>query len=200
MDLYYTPLSHYARKVRVLLDLYKAPYTLINIKNVAETNLSLFENNPLMKIPVLRHEDEWIIDSDSIAHFIVQALDPSDRYNVLSPTIDDMNFRAILNGIMDAEVKYILAKRTGIPVADYPFFDKALLTISRGLEWIDEWLEQNLNTTTDSSLHYKDIHLICAWEHLEHSNIIELNYPNIKAHISQLAQLDEIASSSPKNI
>lgn len=46
MKLYGTPLSHFARKVRILLDLYQVPYDFVDVGNVAEGDQTTFAGNP----------------------------------------------------------------------------------------------------------------------------------------------------------
>ena len=72
MKLYATPLSHFSRKVRVLMDLYSLPYDLIDIGNVASSDVRDFGNNPMMKVPTLVDDDCWIIESDHIAQYLVE--------------------------------------------------------------------------------------------------------------------------------
>lgn len=127
MKLYFTPRSHFARKVRILLELYAIDYEQVDIGNVADSDKKNFNDNPLMKVPVLLDGEQSIIDSDNIAQYIVKKYDKSDRYEVFTESIFDLNARAILNGIMSEEVKVILAERTYVPIEQYPFFDKALL-------------------------------------------------------------------------
>lgn len=138
LQLYTTPLSHFGRKVRLLLDLYGLPYELFDAGNVAESQPEKFAGNPLMKVPALQDGEIWLIESDHIAAYVVRKHDPSDRLGVLSPDVFDLNARAVLNGIMTEEVKLLLAKRTGVPIENYTFFEKALAAIRQGLNWLEE--------------------------------------------------------------
>lgn len=193
MKLYATPLSHFSRKIRILLDLYKIAYEFVDIKSVIQTDKSVFANNPLMKVPVLIDETNWLIDSDHIAKYVVEKFDPADQFRVNSSTLHELNTRAILNTIMSEEVKLILSRRTGLPTDDYVFFDKCKLTIKNGLDW----LESNYPTLHGKSPGYLEFHLTCLLEHLAYYELVPLNYPNLAKIVDACSANNIISSSSP---
>jgi glutathione S-transferase len=197
MKLFATPRSHFSRKVRILLELYSVPYEFVDVGNVADADLEVFGKNPLMKVPALVDGDSWIIESDHIAKYIVDKFDPNDKYQVKIENVIDLNIRALLNGAMSEEVKIILGKRTSIPINEYSFFDKALASIGHGLDW----LELNYPKVDVECLKYRDIHLICLWEHLDCYKIISLDrYNNLSKAVSQFSNLPEIEKSSPYSL
>lgn len=193
MKLYGTPLSHFTRKVRLLLDHYQAEYELINIGNVAEGNMDTFAGNPLMKVPVLVDGKEWIVDSDNISAYIVNKLDPKDAFRVFAQDVKRKNIRAILNGIMLEEVKCILAKRKGVPVDQYEYFSDSLETISCGLKW----LENHSECFDVNNPSYQEFHLISAWEHLTHYNLVPMEYLKLQEVVQAIASSPVIQKSSP---
>lgn len=67
MQLVATPASHFARKVRLLLDHYGLAYDMVDAGNVAEFSEDKFAGNPLMLVPVLNDGDLTVYDSDHIA-------------------------------------------------------------------------------------------------------------------------------------
>src|SRR5688572_12182471 len=113
MKLYATPLSHFTRKARLLMDLYSVPYAFIDIGGVTGVDASVYAGNPVMKVPTLVDGDTWLIESDHIAGYVVQKADPADRYQVFTRDTFDLNARAVMNGAMTEEVKVILGRRTG---------------------------------------------------------------------------------------
>lgn len=135
MKLYYTPRSHFSRKVRILVAAWDLGVELVDVGNVADTSDIAFGHNPLMKVPALVDEGRLVIDSDHIAQHLVRAHDPDDRFAVLSEDTATLNARAVLNGIMAAEVELILAERTGIAIGRYARFDKMRASILAGLDW-----------------------------------------------------------------
>jgi glutathione S-transferase len=118
MRLYYTPRSHYSRKVRMLMGGLHLATELVNVGNVAESNSALFGENPLMKVPTLVDGDKTIFDSDNIAQYLVRTYDRKDTFQVLTTKIDELNARSVMNGVMAAEVELIMAERTGKPFVD----------------------------------------------------------------------------------
>ena len=197
MKLYYTPLSHFARKVRILIDAFKLDCEYINVGNVAVSDPKVFANNPLMAVPVLVDRDQWIIDSNYIAEYLVRNYNVSDEFKMLTSKPHELNVRAILDGVMANEVKIVIAKRTGVPVDEYSFFEKSRLAIGHGLGW----LEKNAETFSDSILSYKEIHLICSLQHLEKYQLVNLkDYPRLLSVVGGWAADIRIAETDPKNI
>lgn len=132
MRLYATPLSHYSRKVRLLLDHYEVEYDLVSPGDVSGTDAARFGDNPVMKVPVLEDGDTRLLDSDHIAQYVARKYDPADRFGVLTTDPETLNLRAVMNAVMQEEVKLILAARTGLETTEPPFFRKARLAKRTG--------------------------------------------------------------------
>jgi glutathione S-transferase len=196
MKLYASALSHFSRKIKILLDLYAIPYEIIDVGNVAEGEMEKFGNNPLSRVPVLVDGDTWMVDSDHIAQTIVRKHDPTDQYQVLTHDIADLNIRAILNGIMSEEVTMIIARRTSVPTDQYSFFDDALDAIKNGLAWLD----QNADQFDGENPKYKEFHLACAWDHLSYYDLIPMNYERLRGIVSKISENAIIRKSSPQMI
>lgn len=197
-----TPLSHYARKVRILLDSYAAAYEIVDItgSNIALTSSpDQVGNNPLMKVPVLQHGDDWLIESDHIASYLVSHLDKQDRYNVNSRAIFDLNSRAMLNGIMNEELKVIVARRHEVPTENYTYFIKAQNAVSNGLQW----LESNHTKFNTRDPKYGEFHLVCCWDHLKYYDFVPgmgEKFPqlsNIVQEVYESASAETISRSAP---
>ena len=60
--------------------------------------------------------------------------DPIDKYHVMRTKVFDLNTRAILNGLMNEELKVIVAKRQGVPIEQYQYFNKARDAVGNGLD------------------------------------------------------------------
>jgi glutathione S-transferase len=193
MKLYATPLSHFSRKVRTLLDLYSISYEFIDCGNVAQSNTHNFGKNPMMKVPVLVDGDHWIIESDHIALYLVKKYDETDKFQVQTTNSFDLNARAVMNGIMSEEVKLILAERTAVPTKEYSFFSKAYQAIESGLSW----LETNSSHFDPQSPKYREIHLISMWDHLDYYEIVPLEYKNLRKIVSQVSDLPLLKKSHP---
>lgn len=169
-----TPLSHFARKVRVLLDLYQQPYAFEDIGNVAFTKLpSDAGGNPMLRVPVLHIGDDMLIESDHIASYLVDRLDADhDRYEVLSRKLSDLNVRAIINGVMNEEVKLIVAGRHQLETEGVTYFEKSRASMQHGLQWLEQHHRLFL---PEPQPKYRDLHLVCLWDHLAYyGNIVDL--------------------------
>lgn len=193
MKLYATKLSHFSRKVRLLLDHYGLEYEFSDIGNVADADAEIFNGNPLMSIPVMVDEGEWLIDSDNISAYIVRKVDPEDKFQVLTDCNDILNARAVLNGIMANEVKIILAERTGINTKPLVYFQKAESAIKNGLTWLEERAE----LFSVEKPGYIEFHLIALWDHLNYYEIVDLTYPKLRAKTKVLGRYDDILKSAP---
>jgi glutathione S-transferase len=191
IKLYYTPKSHFARKVRILIDAWGLDVELIDVGNVADSKS--FGDNPLMKVPALLDGKQCVIDSDNIAQYLTRKHDSKDQFEVLTTDVDVLNTRAVMNGIMAAEVEILLAKRTGIDISQYKRFDKMVDTINSGLKW----LEQNASIFSSKST-YLGFHLVSLWDHLALYTTVEMNYPKLQACVERLSQLGYVGLSVPR--
>lgn len=196
MQLYATPLSHFSRKVRLLLDHYGLDYTFVDIGQVAEANTAMFAGNPVMKVPVLRDGETWLIESDHIAAYLARTYDPADRFRVLTTDANTLNMRAVLNGIMAEEVKLILAERTGLDTRPHAFFAKARSAVQNGLRWLND----RGDAFNIAQPGYLEFHLVCLWDHLEHYSLVALHeYSRLKAAVTAINHNETVKMSSPAN-
>jgi glutathione S-transferase len=193
MKLHYTPRSHFSRKVRILLDAWQVPVELVDAGNVGDLAPDAFGPNPLMKVPALVDGDKAILDSDHIARYLVRRHDPLDAFGVLTEEVPLLNARAVMNGVMAAEVEVLLARRAGLDTSGLRRFDKILDSIRRGLDWLEA--RADLFPQAPS---YAGFHLTCLWDHLAFYGLIELAHPRLRAHAAHLSQLPYVAASAPK--
>ena len=104
-----------------------------------------------------------------------------------------MNARAIMNGIMTEEVKIILGERTGISIKNYTFFNKSFEAIENGLSW----LEANAANFDRKSPKYREIHLVCLWDHLDYYGVVPMKYQNLEKIVAQISELPLVKQSNP---
>ncbi|MCB9650959.1 MAG: glutathione S-transferase family protein [Deltaproteobacteria bacterium] len=192
MKLYYTPRSHFSRKVRILLDAWSVPALLLDVGNVAERSSEVFGSNPLMRVPTWVDGATWIIDSDHIARYLTPRYDPEDAFGVLTDDVSLLNLRAVMNGVMASEVELILARRTGIDTDAYPRFDKIRSAITQGLDW----LEANAVLFPERPS-YAGFHLTCLWDHLVLYDLVALDHPRLRAIAARMSCLPFVAMSAP---
>lgn len=195
LQIYGTPLSHFTRKVRILLTELGVDFDFVRTTSVLATTPDAYADNPLMRVPTLVDGGTTVIDSDHIARYVVARHDPEDRLGVRTPDADDANRLAVVNGIMSNEVVLILAKRGGVADLDaVAYFRKLKLATSSGLAWLDR--------RTDPSrerFDYVDIATISMWQHLEHYELV----PDLHVHgriaerVARFAARPSVAGTAP---
>jgi glutathione S-transferase len=193
MKLYFTPRSHFSRKVRILLDAWKIDVELLDVGNVADMSGDAFGPNPLMKVPTLIDGASSIIDSDHIAQYLVRRYDPRDTFVVLTSDVELLNARAIMNGVMAAEVEVILARRMGTDTTRHQRFDKILESIRRGLDWLEDHA-----ATFPQFPSYAGFHLTSMWDHLALYGIVELVHPRLQEQVARMSALPYVVASLPR--
>jgi glutathione S-transferase len=191
-----TPLSHFTRKVRILLHELAIPFDFELVRNLLEVDATRYGQNPLMRVPTLIDGDVWLIESDHIARYIVATRAPQDPLNVLTPTAADLNRLAVMNGIMAHDVTLILAARGGLTdVMAHTYFQKLARAITSGLAWLDRELDRERE-----SFDYVDVVTICMWEHLEHYGIVPgiESFQRIAERVARFSQRDSVARTTPR--
>lgn len=190
-----TPLSHFTRKIRILLDELGEGYDMVWVSSVLAASPGAFADNPMMRVPALVCGDDTVYESDHIARYLVARRDPADRLGVRSERALDMNRLAVANGVMAHEVTLLLARRSGLadPSA-VPYFTKLDQAIQRGLEWLDV-----RGGPDDDAFRYPDVAEICMWQHLRHYETIREpdRYPRLAARCERHALRPAVARSAP---
>lgn len=192
-----TPLSHFTRKVRILLAELGVPFTFARAPGVLAAAPASYGGNPLMRVPTLIDGEVTLFESDHIARYVVRRHDPGDRLGVLSDRVEDLNRLALINGVMANEVVLILARRGGLEdIEGVAYFRKLGAAIDLALAAIDHDLAQ---VAADRDLAYRDVALICMWQHLEHYRLRPdlSRYAQIAAQVARFAERPSIASTTP---
>jgi glutathione S-transferase len=190
-----TPLSHFTRKIRILLAELGVPFEFDRSPGVLSPPGAAYGDNPLLRVPTLFHGSVTLIESDHIARYVVAQFDPTDRFGVRSEHVDDLNQLAVVNGIMNNEVVLILAKRAGLAqIDDVAYFQKLASAIDSGLTWLDLRLDPDRDT-----FDYRDIATICLWQHLTHYRMAAepARYPRLAARVARFSARPSIASTAP---
>lgn len=195
-QLYGTPLSHFTRKIRILLAELGVEFDFVRAPSLLTTATPTYGDNPLLRVPTLAHGGETVIESDHIARYVVGKYDPMDRLGVRSERVDDLNHLAVVNGIMDNEVVLILAKRGGLVDVDgVAYFRKLGAAIESGLLWLDG------HTDPDApGFDYRDIVTICMWQHVTHYRIVQGldRYTRLAARVERFSARPSVASTTPE--
>jgi glutathione S-transferase len=191
-----TPLSHFTRKIRILLAEFGVPFEFERSPGVLAPPGAAYGDNPLQRVPVLFHGPVTLIESDHIARYVVSQFDAADRFGVRSESVSDLNHLAVVNGIMNNEVVLILAKRAGLPaVEDVAYFRKLIGAIDSGLAWLDTSIDLERDT-----FDYRDIASICLWQHLTHYRMAAdpARYPRLAARVARFSERASVAATAPE--
>lgn len=190
-----TPLSHFTRKLRILLAELGVPYEFVRMPGVLAPGAAAYAGNPLMRVPTLVHGPHTLIESDHIARYLVRVYDPADRLGVRSEQVDDLNRLAVANGVMNNEVVLILARRGGFADLDgVAYFRKLMAAIDQGLAWLEARTDPDR-----AGFDYGDIVTVCLWQHLVHdASTPGLDrYPRVAARVDRLSGRASVASTTP---
>ena len=191
MQLHATPLSHFSRKVRILLAELELAYRPVWIEGVLAISSQHYGDHPLMKLPTLVDGDVTVFDSDHIARYLVGTYDPADRLGVREERVAAMNQLSVANGVMSNGVVLVLAKRSGVTQLDTSYFAKLRASIASGLGWLDA-------TPLDGPFTYRDGTLVAMWDHLVHYELVpRTSYPRLAARVAAFADRPSVASTAP---
>jgi glutathione S-transferase len=189
-----TPLSHFTRKVRIVLHELDLPFVFEPVTDLLSTQSERYRN-PLLRVPALIDGGQTLIESDHIVRHIVATRAPGDPLNVLSPDVDDLNRLAVLNGIMQHEVTLILAARGGLDEAmQHGYFLKLREAMSSALAWLDAGLEEERQ-----SFDYVDVATVCMWQHLLHYGSVPAldRFARIARRVARFASRSSVARTAP---
>jgi glutathione S-transferase len=195
-QLHGTPLSHFTRKIRILLAELEVPFDFVRPTSILGTETATYGDNPLMRVPTLVHDGATVIESDHIARYLVGRYDPEDRFGVRRDDVRDLNRLAVLNGIMANEVVVILAKRGGLAdVNGVAYFRKLLVAIDTALAWLDGEIDPDRER-----FDYVDMATIAMWEHAVHYQLAQglERYPRIAARVARFAARPSVATTTPE--
>ena len=147
-----------------------------------------------MSVPVLIDGDLSVYGSDHIASYLVRKLDPSDPFEVLVNDPGILNARSFLNGAMEAEVKLVLAERTGLTTMEVVYFDKARQVIENVLTWCDTHSDLFVRAAPT----YLQFHLLSFWDHVQLYKVVNGSWPRLQVIAEQIGASEMVAKSSPR--
>ncbi|NQU49748.1 MAG: glutathione S-transferase family protein [Planctomycetes bacterium] len=190
LQLYATPLSHFARKIRILLGELGVPFELVFVKDLLSSHPADFGGNPILRIPTLVDGEHWIVESDQIARHVVEKFDAEDHLHCLDMTVDQRNALSMINATMGAEVEILLSARSGIAdIQSYSYFQRHYEVIQHCLIWLEK---NGKRIWPKNEFSYLDIALICMWDHINYYQTID----NL-GDFSLLKQRADMFSSRP---
>ena len=199
--LYLTPLSHFSRKCRIVLREIGLACEESYVPNLLSADPADFGGNPILRVPVLRDGPHWVIESDQIVRYLLEAYDRgSDRFAFFSMSAAQRNALSIVSAVMGAEVELILSKRSGLAEhAGGIYFSRYREVIVHGLAW----LERNAAAIwPEVEFSYLDIALLCMWDHLRYNRLHDetASCPWIEARALRHASRESVAVTAPERM
>jgi glutathione S-transferase len=195
LTLHGTPLSHFTRKVRIVLAELGVPFELAWTPGLLGVGAEVYAEHPLLRVPTLVHDDITLIESDHIARWLVGRYDPGDRLRVRTEDPADLNRLAVANGIMANEVTLLLVQRGGFGDLDgVAYFRKLATAIERGLAWLDARTDPD-----EPDFDYVDVATICVWQHVVHWKMAPQleRYERIASRVARFADRPSVATTTP---
>lgn len=192
MKLFYSNNSPYARKIRILIDEKKVAVTLEKVV-LANKNCTIYEYNPLAKVPTLEVNNISIFDSPVIAEYVDHKSGP--LYLIpcdFDKKILAKRWEAIADGLCDAAVIIMLEKRRSASQQNPDVFEKQMKKIRRSLECLNQEIEGKQYYLEDT-FSYADIAVGCALGY------VKLRHPEIdfKNEYLNLYDLYELLMQRP---
>jgi glutathione S-transferase len=187
-QLHGTPRSHFTRVVRIQCHELSLDIDLVDVGNVATAEA--FGGNPLMQVPTLVDGERSIWDSHNICRYLVER-EKSDPLGIESLDWEGRNLVSVIHGVMSAEVRIVMAERTGMSPHG-GVFDKARETLRRGLAWIDERIDDQ------AELGYPAVCAVCMWDHLQlFRNAERSEAPRLDRFVERLGERASVVATRP---
>ena len=174
--------SPFVRIVRMIAEeldvVYKMDPTSFYVRNTPEQEAHVQTNNPLMKIPVLIHDEDTVFESRVIATYLLKNFKPRNdfRTNFLANVTED-NILSTIYGIIDSGVLRFVMKN-GHPEINMEagYMARSLTRMHSGLKWLDR------QPVLGKSFGVPEAALICALDWFTKRNVIDWSaYKNLAA-------------------
>ncbi len=190
MKLFGTAPSPFTRKVRIVLAESGNRYEFVPLTQIQETGSEKFAGNPLHMYPVLELDDgRRIFDSAAICDWLLAGAAPE--------TLDRRQVQVVINGVIDAGVKIIRARRSEIPDFDrYVMFRQERAAIQEGLCWLEKKAQAGAFAGPFSLL---QINLLCLMDWAEFRELVPgyQDYPALQGVRTEWKDRPSVAQTHP---
>ncbi|TMV05576.1 glutathione S-transferase [Ruegeria sediminis] len=166
--LYYSPLSPFARKVRIAI-IEKGLADQFDLVEVAtsplDTNAELADRNPLGKIPCLQRADGRVIyDSRAILRYVDGLGDAAPLYESGDSAFDRLTLESLAEGVIEAALLCVYEKRfRDAAHVSQAWLDGQADKIARALDWFEAHVADALDARFDAAV----IGLVCALGYID---------------------------------
>lgn len=181
--------SPFVRITRVICEelgvAYDMELTSFYARNTPEQETLIKNHNPLMKIPVLVHGEETVIESRVIVTYLLRHFQVESDFRADFPaSVTEDNMVSTINGIIEAGVLRFIMKGQQ-PGADLEtgYLVRSLERVQSGLAWLDS------QKTLGESFGVPEALLICALEWFKKRHVVDWSgYDHLAAVHAQYAE------------
>lgn len=165
--------SPFVRIVRLVAEELSIPYKLeltsFYAKNTKEQEQLIQESNPLMKIPVLIHGDNTVIESRVIIAYLLKNFGGNGDFRSDFPAnVAEDNIVSTLYGIIEAGVLRFIMKNTDPDIdMESGYLARSLERMESGLAWL------NKQETLGQSFGVPEALLVCGLDWFKKRNVID---------------------------
>lgn len=168
-------------------------------------NPASFAGNPLLMLPTLEVDGKTLIESDVIcdyifSHYVSGAEGGIPELQSGPEKYSNYNALSIMNGVMEAGVHRLRARRSGIEkLDDFAFFRQENLAIASGLAWLDKTIKSKPSGRFSKDFSYLDLTLACTLDWLVFREFLKdlEDYPNLKAFVKYSESIPELRATHP---
>ncbi|MGB3724574.1 MAG: glutathione S-transferase family protein [Glaciecola sp.] len=151
MQLFGSTTSPYVRRLRIFMQEIEHDFVLVDIFN-SRDRASIAADNPTLKIPMLKHEQQVILDSGVIYRYLTQ------KFGLTSLTWEQENLLTSIDSVNESLVQLLILSRSEIDVsADKLYFRIQRERIDVVLSHLEKQAEQGAFEQWD----YVSISLFC---------------------------------------
>ena len=193
--------SPFVRMIRMVAEELGAPYDLeltsFFAKNTTEQERLVLDNNPLMKVPIVRRGESVIFETRVIVAYLLKHFESKGDYRSNFPkSFDEENVVSTILGIVEAGVLSFILKGTHPEIkADEGYLARSKERMKSGLEWL------NAQETLGESFGVPETLLVCALDWFKKRNVIEWsNYNHLVGIHARYQDRDSVINTRiPEN-
>jgi glutathione S-transferase len=168
--------SHYSRTVRIFAAELGVEYRLTPVVDLMSLDAHTFAENPALKLPVLRADDDYIYGTLNICRVLAQSAVEPKRIgwpeSFATPLL--MNAHELLAHAMGTEVEIVMHEVVAHRPPDNAS-RKRRASLVNCLVWLDTNLEAIRSGLDGHDLSYLEVGLYCLLEHIPFRNPMDLS-------------------------
>ena len=161
--------SHFTRLTRIFAEELGVAYQIVPIYDMTERAPEIYADNPALKLPILRTEDDVVFGTENIcraladhAKISAQVIWPEQLRKNISRNAQELVWHC-----MNAQVQIVFGTAIAKLPGDNLYFEKARLGFEGALAWLDAHLAEALAALpSPRQLSLFEVSLFCMIDHL----------------------------------